>query len=114
MLLLDKITNDPYQTQTVVLPDGNSFILTLYFAPMQYAWNITELTWNDFTIKGFRITNQPNMLQQWKNLIPFGLACFSNEDREPTLQNDFSSGQSKLYVLTSEEVEEYTEYLKSV
>lgn len=79
---------------------------------MQYGWFITELLYPDFTLRGLRITNSPNMLYQWRNLIPFGLACFSAGNREPSLQDDFVSGASKLYILSEEEVAEYTEYLK--
>lgn len=95
-----------------MLEDGNTIGLTIYFRPIQYGWYINELTYNDFTLRGIRICNSPNMLYQWKNKLPFGMACFSTGNREPQLQDDFLTGASKLYILTEAEVAEYTEYLR--
>ena len=111
MYLIENITTDPRQKRTLILPDGKTITLEIYFVPMQLGWFITNLEYDDFQLKGIRITNQPNILYQWKNQIPFGLACFSQGDREPTLQDDFSTGASKLYILTEDEVEEYSDIL---
>lgn len=112
MYLVQQITDDSYQTQQLILPDGTDLQLTIRFVPMQYGWFITELSYptTGFVLNGLRITNYPNMLQQWKNILPFGLGCFSTDDREPSQQQDFSSGASKLYILTSDEVEELAEF----
>lgn len=111
MYLIQNITSDSLQSQNITLEDGSIISLTIYFRPMQYGWFINSLAYKDFTLNGLRITNNPNMLYQWKNLLPFGLACFSKSNREPSLQEDFSSGASNLYILTSDEVEEYTEII---
>ncbi len=108
MLLIQQVTTDPLQTQTLVLQDGTSVVLTLYYRPAQFGWFINEISWGEnFLIQGMRITNSPNMLRQWGNLIPFGLACFTTGNREPTQQEDFATGAAKLYILTEAEVEEY-------
>lgn len=112
MLRVTSITNDPYQKQTLFLPNGQSVVLFLYFRPMQFGWFIPELRYQDFVIKGLRITNSPNMLFQFMNQIPFGLACYSKENREPTLQDDFSSGNSVLYILTEDECQAYLEFVR--
>lgn len=111
MLQIDNISESPRQRQSLVLDDGTQVILAIYFVPMQYGWYITRLIYKDFTLNGFRIINSPNMLHQFRNQIPFGLACFSAGNREPSLQQDFSSGASKLYILTAAEVEQYAEVL---
>lgn len=111
MNIIQQITSDTYQKQNLVLPDGTSMNLTLRFVPMQLSWFIDELVYGDFVLQGYRIFNSPNMLHQFKNLIPFGLACVSNESREPSLQQDFSSGASTLYILTAAETAQYTEFL---
>lgn len=99
------------QTQTIVLPNGNTFTFTLYYVPLQYGWFITNLTYGSFILNSIRVTNNPNMLLQWQNLIPFGLACFSTSLREPSQQEDFVSGASSLWVLTQVECEAYQAYL---
>lgn len=112
MLLIQQITDDPLQKFNLILPDGSSLGLQIYFVPMQLGWFITELTYGDFVLNGVRITNSPNMLYQFRNQIPFGLACFSSHNREPSQQQDFSSNASLLYILTADEVAEYTRFLQ--
>lgn len=108
---IQNITNNALQTQTFVLPNGNSFTFTLYYIDLQYGWFINNLTYGTFVLNSLRITNNPNLLYQWQNLIPFGIACFSTSSREPTQQEDFASGASNLYVLTQQECQEYAAYL---
>src|SRR5574337_946778 len=113
MFLIQQITSNPLQTQNLVLEDGSVVSLTLYFRPMQQGWFINELIHNDFILHGLRIVNNPNMLNQFRNIINFGLGCFSTANREPSLQQDFSSGASKLYILNAAEVTEYADFLKN-
>lgn len=114
MYLIQQITSAPFQTQDLVLLDGSIVTLTLYFMPMQQCWVIQNLVYGGSTIcQNVRITNQANILRPWKNLIPFGLACFTEGNREPSLDEDFSSGASKLYILDESEVQEYEEFLKT-
>ncbi len=112
MLLIQQVTSNPLQKQTLVLQDGTTLTMELYFRPMQFGWFVNQLTHGDFVLNGLRITNSPNMLYQFKNQISFGFACFSTANREPSQQEDFSSGASRLYILTSEEVDEYTRFLQ--
>src|SRR5271165_6313870 len=99
MLLIQNITADPLQTQIIVLPNGGSLSMTMYYVSMQYGWFFTNLSYNSWQLNGTRIVNHPNLLYQYQNQIPFGLACFTTGQREPTQQQDFSSGASKLYLL---------------
>lgn len=113
MYLIQQITSDSYQQQTLVIPGSSkTCLLQMYFMPMQYAWVITKLKFDNFTLTGLRITNSPNLLQQYRNQLPFGLACFSTNSREPTQQQDFSSGNSVLYLLSASEVKYWTNLLE--
>lgn len=111
MYEVTQVTSDPLQKQTLVLPDGSVIVMQLYYVQQQYGWFVPSLTYGSFTLKGLRITNNPNMLRQWKNLIPFGMACFSVGQREPSQIQDFSSKNSILYILSEAEVVEYERYL---
>jgi hypothetical protein len=113
MLLIQQVTTAPLQKQVLVLQDGTTISLELYYRPQQNGWFVNELVYGDFTLRGLRISNSPNMLNQWRNLLPFGFACFSAANREPTQQEDFSSGASKLYILTEAEVAAYAEFLSA-
>lgn len=113
MYLINNLTDFPLQTQNIVLPDSTIVTLTIYFIPLQQGWFITNLTYGAFQINGLRICNSPNMLLQFQNQIPFGLCCNSVANREPSLQQDFSSGNSNLYILTQAECQEYYAFLQS-
>jgi hypothetical protein len=113
MQQITSILNYANQSQNLILSDGTSLVMQMYFSPQQLGWFITSLTYGNFTLNGLRITNSPNMLHQFRNQIPFGLACFSTDDREPQFQQDFSSGASILYLLSAAEVEQYEEFLTS-
>ena len=113
MLRIQQITRDSLQKQTLFLEDGSFLTLTMYFVPLQQGWFITDITYGDFTLKNIRITVGPNMLYQWKNKIPFGLACLSADGREPSLQEDFSSENFKLYILTEAEVLELQDFYEN-
>lgn len=111
MNALQQITDAPVQQQTVALSDGTTFSISIKYVPQQYGWFITSLTYGDFTLSGYRIVNSPNMLNQYRNEIPFGLACATAGNREPTQQQDFSSGASTIFLLSAEEVQQYTRFL---
>lgn len=111
MYLIQQITSNPLQQQSLILYNGNVLSLTLYFIPLQQGWFITNLTYNSFILNGVRITVSPNMLNQFRNQIPFGLGCFTTLLREPSQQQDFSSGNFNLYILNQNETEEYAQLL---
>lgn len=111
MYKIQNLTSDARQRQTMVLPDGTQILISLYFCPMQLSWYVPRLEYGDFVLNNMRIVNSPNMLHQYRNKIPFGLACFSNSNREPSLLEDFSSEASTLYILTEAECQAFTEYL---
>ena len=112
MFQVQILTADAVQQQNLILPDGTITSLTIMYSPQQQGWFIVELDYGTFILQGVRITNSPNILFQFKNQLPFGLACFSTENREPTQQEDFFSGEAVLYILNSSEVQEYANYLQ--
>jgi len=114
MFSVNKFSFDPQQKQTIILPDNSRIQLQVEFKPQQYGWFIVSLVYNTFTLTGLRITNSPNFLRQFQHQIPFGMACFSKDGREPTHQEDFSSAQSQLFILTAAEVQQYEDFLNGV
>lgn len=111
MNLITNVTSDTLQTQKIILADGSQALLTLNFKPMQYGWFINELSYGNVTINGMRVCVSPNILFQFKNQLPFGIACFSTASREPSQQNDFVSGNANLYLLTAAEVNDFSEFI---
>lgn len=113
MNLIPNITSSPNQTKTVVLASGLSFKFTMKYIPQQFGWFITNITYQTFVLNTMRIGISPNMLFQYKNIIPFGIACFSTVGREPSQLQDFASGAANLYLLTADECKAYATYLES-
>lgn len=111
MYLIQQITSSPLQEQSLLLYNGNILSLTLNYLDSQQGWFITNLTYGSFIFNGSRITVSPNMLNQFRNQIPFGLGCFTKLLREPTLIQDFSSGNFNLYILDQTEVDAYNQLL---
>ncbi len=110
MYLVKEITSDAKQKHTLVLFNGESLVLTLEYKPMQQSW-FADWEYDGFSVRGTRISSHPNLLRQFRNLIPFGLACYTDKNAEPLLQEDFSSGRSKLYILDDDEVESVEEFI---
>lgn len=113
MYQITQIPDYAVQNRILVLYDGSSLSLSMTFRRSQVGWFADLEYGTTFTIKGLRIVNSPNLLHQWRNLIPFGLACYSTANREPTQLQDFSSGDSKLYLLNATEVQAYTDLLSA-
>lgn len=107
MQQITQLTDDAKQKATVILDDGSSITINIEYKPLQLGWFITELSYKTFDLQGFRIVTSPNLLRQFKNLIPFGLACFVQQNDEATQQQDFLSGRATLFVLSAQEVVDY-------
>ena len=111
MNLIQNLTDDFKQDQNLILPDGTTMSMSIEYKPQQLGWFITQLIYQTFEVDNIRICTSPNILRQFKNLIPFGLACFTTGNAEPTTQEDFLSGRSQLYLLTSDEVIQFEHIL---
>jgi hypothetical protein len=113
MFLITNVTAAPLQNMTLTLPDSTTVSLTLYFAPQQFGWFLTNITYNAFILNGIRVVNSPNFLLQYQNQIPFGLACYSQGNREPSQQQDFSSSASQLFLLDQTDMAEVFAFIQS-
>ncbi len=114
MNLITRISSAPRQRLGVNVPSGGVLNFELYFSEMQQTWVFTEMSYGaSFNLYGLRCCLSPNLLNQWRNTLPFGLGCFGDGNRDPSLLEDFSSGAVKLYLLSPEEAAEYAEYLSS-
>ena len=114
MYTIPQITSDALQQNTYILWDGSQVQITLFYCIRQQAWFIRNLTYGSFILNNFRVHISPNMFHQFRNEIPFGLACYSVDGREPDLQQDFSSGNYNLFFITPSEMAEYGAYLTGV
>lgn len=112
MFIVSSISADAKQKQTLSLSNGTSFTIQMEYKPLQSSWFFTSIAYGDFEITNLRICTSPNMLHQYKNKIPFGIAVTSIGNFEPTQQQDFSSGRSVMYILDSTETDQYYQFLQ--
>jgi hypothetical protein len=107
MQKIDNISNDARQKHTILLDaDSTPIVLELVYKPSQMGWFVDVIYDTlDFAVRGLRVTTNTNILNQWRNKLPFGLICQCNEAQDPLLIDDFIVGRAVLSVMTSEEVQ---------
>lgn len=102
---VDNLSDDASQLTRVALPDGSLVVLALVYQPATQRWTIS-VSRNDFSVNNINLCNHPNLLRDFREVIPFGLACVSTDGGDPVLIEDFVSGRITLYVLTQADVAE--------
>lgn len=113
MNILDGIRATGTQTIKTAAENGDQIEITLYYRPAIQWWTM-DISCNSFELNGYRIYNSLNMLDQFKNIIPFGLACLVSDGGEPFLINDFSTARCQLCVLTPSEIAEIDAYYQEL
>lgn len=99
---VQNLTNDASQTVNLVLDDSSILNLSLYFKQSINSW-IFDLKRNDFYLYGQRLVCSPNLLRQFKNIIPFGLSIISNDNLDPCLLSDFVNNGTNISTQTFQE-----------
>jgi len=108
MRSITEINNDARQKFVLVTENGEEINFLLEFKPTQEGW-FFNLEYSDTTINGVRLCNFPNILRQWKNSLPFGMACTVTDGGEPNFVDDFVTGRVQVHLLTESEVEQIEE-----
>ena len=103
--LINNLTNYADQVTVVQLSDGSSASIEFIFNGTTEAWT-ANITYGNTTINSLGLCCYPNILRQWRNIIPFGLAIVTTDQTNPFDINDFASGRVLVYVLTQAEVAE--------
>jgi len=103
MKQLTQISADSKQTVKFILDDNTQFTLYMEYHDNTSGWYF-DLTYNNFSITEQRMTNHPNILRQYQNIVPFGLFISVPDGTEPLYIDDFSTGRAAVYVLTAAEV----------
>ena len=105
MIEVTTLTGYPNQIHKLLLENRETADFRLYFYARQYSWYY-DITYKDITIKGSKVVLTPNSLRQFKNILPFGLAFYSDSFVEPFKLDDFVSGRIKMGILNKDEVQE--------
>lgn len=105
MLFLDRLTNDPAQQYTLIGENGEQIQFFLRYLPRQQSW-LFNISYGNFVLNGAMLHLSPNILRQWRTVIPFGLAVMSTDNYEPYYITDFVTNRIQLFLLNSTEVAE--------
>lgn len=108
MQLIQNITSAVKQKMTLSLENNETCEFRLHFNARMEAW-FFGFTYKDITIKDLKVCLHPNILRQFRNIIPFGIAFLSEKQVEPFLITAFSNNICDMYVLSQEEVQQIEE-----
>lgn len=103
MLLINSLTTDPLQQFTLTGIPGVEIDILLRFMPRIEIWN-ADITYGTFNVQGVPLLCSPNILRQWRNIIPFGIAITSIFKLDPYSVNDFAAGVANFFLLNSDDV----------
>lgn len=102
MILFNFITDYPAQRFQVVGENKEQINIALRYMPSVQSWRM-DISYNDFKAYGLVLVNSPNILRQWKNILPFGLNIGSIDGVDPMYLDDFSKGRVSMTLLNSSE-----------
>lgn len=103
MQRLNNLTNDADQLVTFQLPDGSLAQMEFIYRSGTQRWAL-NLNHPLLTLNGYNLVVSPNILRQWKNLVPFGIAILSTTGLDPMNPNDLVDGTILVEMLDASEV----------
>ena len=104
MKIIDKLTDNAKQNLILIGENGEIIPFYIEYLSTQLGW-MFNIAYADYRLNGALLQNSANCLRNYKNFLPFGLACISSTGAEPQNIDDFTSGRIKLYLLNSFDVE---------
>lgn len=108
MQILDTVSNESKQRHTILLEKDNSeIVIDLVYKPTQIGWFIdVQYPSEGFYVYGLRVATNSNILNQWKNLLPFGIICYCEDAQDPLSIQDFLVERAHLAILSEQEIKE--------
>lgn len=103
MTQITGISAQNFQSFQFKLPDGTTAYFKLTYAPRVSYW-FMDVTWGSEIIKGVKLSNVPNVLEQYTNVLPFGVNIWMIDYTEPILINDFLTGRAIFNILSDSEI----------
>ena len=110
MKLYTTITSQPSQDFYIITDDSKKVDIHLYFLPTQESWFI-DITCENFTVKGIRVSRSPNILDKYHNILTFGINISTADGYDPWRITDFEDGYASFILLNEEELKSVTELL---
>lgn len=103
MLYLNKITSAPSQIMTLTGINGIQIVMTLRYMPRIQQW-ILGVDDGTNSIQGISVLNSLNLLEQWSNVLSYGIQCTTTNNLDPYQITDFASQIANLYLLDVDDI----------
>lgn len=97
------LTDLPKQSIKMQVENGDIVKVSFYYKENQQGW-FFDIEYNNFSCKTTQLTNCPNIIRQFQNVLPFGISCSVNDGGEPWFLNDFLTGRVRVFLLNEDEV----------
>ena len=106
MYAINQLTDAAFQTTVLQMPDGSTATLKLYYraSTPRFFFDFIHPARPTGAVLGNGLTTYPNLLRQWQNIVPFGLACVTLDGQDPVGSEDFVDGYATLYILDKTDV----------
>ena len=105
MIEITALTNSPKQRFNLVIEGYDVAKIYLEFKSQQEGWFIS-LDWGDsFSIKNERVSTSPNLLRQFKNILPFGLLISGVDAIDPVTIDSWVQ-TNKMYLIEETELDD--------
>jgi hypothetical protein len=101
--LISNLGDEADQLSKVVLADGSVVAFEFIYLPAIERWSF-NFSHPDLTVNSLILCAGPNVLRDYRNIIPFGLSVLSTDGADPVYIEDFTSGRITVYVLDADEV----------
>lgn len=104
MKIINGLSDQPNQTQTLTLADGSKAVFSLTYRAQQLGW-FWNLSWSGVVIaNGQRLVASPNILRSFINKIPFGISVMTQGNVEPLNLEDLVDGTSEVVLLEGDDL----------
>ena len=100
MKQITNLSDEADQLTKVVLDDGSVAVFEFVYLPAIERW-VFSVSHPTLTVNRMILCAGPNVLRDFRNVISFGLGCYSTDGADPFYIEDFASGRITLYVLVN-------------
>lgn len=105
MYIATTITQYPNQLHSIPLENNETAEIRLYYNARMQCWYL-DIQYGEVIINCIKMVIHPNLLRQFRNIIPFGIMIAADGFVEPFEIEAFTSGRVQFGILTSEEVKQ--------
>ena len=107
-IYLNDLTQSSNQARTVITPDGYQFYFAIRYQQLQTCW-FFDIVYGDVIARyNQMLSGMQEITSSLKNILPFGIYCFTKDGYDPYDVSDFQTQQAQLYVGSRADIDEIT------